>query len=143
MNSDRFIVVVNGLLINKEGKLLLGKKQEKPHVKGIGGLWHLPGGSLEGNETPEETLVREYKEETNLKVKPKEIVAISHSQGSEEDPWVVFVWYQASVISGDEKPGDDLTELKWVERDRFENYLEDKVLKHIPEKVKDNLKGLE
>ncbi|MBO7244374.1 MAG: NUDIX domain-containing protein [Alphaproteobacteria bacterium] len=48
----------------KDNKILLIKKTRGPYT----GLYDLPGGSPETNEVPEETLIREIKEETNLDV---------------------------------------------------------------------------
>lgn len=48
----------------KNGKVLVIKKSRGPYT----GLYDLPGGSPEKGETPEETLIREIKEETNLDV---------------------------------------------------------------------------
>jgi len=47
-----------------DNKLLLIKKSEGPYM----GLFDLPGGGLEFGETPEQTLVREMKEETGINV---------------------------------------------------------------------------
>lgn len=47
-----------------ENKILLIKKARGPYT----GLYDLPGGSPEENETFEETLIREIKEETNFSV---------------------------------------------------------------------------
>ena len=65
--ATRAIIVV-------EGKVLLGKK-----ARGVGeGKYALAGGKPDGGETPEQTIVREVKEETGLTFKDpilwKEIV---------------------------------------------------------------------
>lgn len=50
------------LICVKENKLLLVKRAVEPGK----GLWGLPGGFIELNETPDEGAIRELKEETNL-----------------------------------------------------------------------------
>ena len=54
-----------GLLI-KKGKLLLGlRPSEKKREREI---WEFPGGSVEAGENPEQTMVRELKEELGIEV---------------------------------------------------------------------------
>src|SRR3989344_893073 len=58
--------VVRAIILNKEGKVLLGKRTQG---KGAGG-WALVGGRPEENETPEATIVREVQEELGIKFNP-------------------------------------------------------------------------
>lgn len=56
---------VAGVVI-KDGKVLLAR-----HTYGDGkGLYIVPGGYVNYNESPQEAVIREYQEETNIKVKP-------------------------------------------------------------------------
>jgi 8-oxo-dGTP diphosphatase len=57
--------VVAAALINSEGKLLLASR---PPGKKLAGIWELPGGKLEANETPENAIVRELNEELHIEV---------------------------------------------------------------------------
>lgn len=52
-------LVVAGIFV-REGRLLLSRR---PGGGAWPGLWELPGGKVEAGETPEEALVREWKEE--------------------------------------------------------------------------------
>lgn len=52
---------VYGVLIH-EGKILLIRKARGPYL----GKWDLPGGAIEFGEEPEQTLKREFLEETGL-----------------------------------------------------------------------------
>ena len=85
----------SALIINKEGKVLLVNHKKL-------GVWLYPGGHIELHETPDETLVREVKEETGLNVKiigdkdstlsdPKADVSVLHH------PYVIL----CEKISGD------------------------------------------
>ena len=51
-------------VIVEQGKILLSHEVKV-------GQWMIPGGGMEGDETPEECCVREAAEETGLLVKPK------------------------------------------------------------------------
>ena len=71
-----FIEMATGILTYKD-RILIQKR--KP--KGIWpNLWEFPGGRLEPGETPELALVREYDEETELKIgNLKKIIIVQHS----------------------------------------------------------------
>ncbi|TAL47058.1 NUDIX hydrolase, partial [archaeon] len=55
-----------GAIIEKDGKILFTKRNHEPFK----GKWALPGGHVEQNETVEDAVVREIKEETNLYIQP-------------------------------------------------------------------------
>ena len=60
------IHVVCGIMYNKKNEILMGKrKKDDPDYPNI---WEFPGGKLEPNETLEECLHREWKEELNLEI---------------------------------------------------------------------------
>ena len=71
-----FIEMTTGILTHK-GRVLIQKR--KP--SGVWpNLWEFPGGRLEPGETPEMALVREYDEETELKIgNLKKITIVKHS----------------------------------------------------------------
>jgi 8-oxo-dGTP diphosphatase len=54
-----------GLVVLKDNKILLGKRKGS-HAEGC---WSCPGGHVEFGETPEETCIREVREEFNINVK--------------------------------------------------------------------------
>ena len=52
-----------GVLIDSNKKILLA---QRPKSRSWSGWWEFPGGKLEKNESPEEALVRELKEEVGI-----------------------------------------------------------------------------
>ena len=64
-------------ILKRDGRLLIQKR--KSH--GVwANLWEFPGGRLESGETPEMALVREYAEETELKIgRLEKITTVRHS----------------------------------------------------------------
>lgn len=52
-------------LVIFDGKFVMVQRDNKPNILNPG-KWNLPGGGIDGDETPEETLVRELQEEINL-----------------------------------------------------------------------------
>ena len=66
--------VVAAALINEKGELLL---TERPAGKPLAGIWELPGGKMELGETPEQSLIRELKEELNIEVREDDLESLS------------------------------------------------------------------
>ncbi len=60
------IDVVAAVIQNDEGKILIAQRNLQ---KAQGGLWEFPGGKIESNETKEEAIVREIKEEMDIEIK--------------------------------------------------------------------------
>ncbi|CAC9961250.1 hypothetical protein [uncultured Gammaproteobacteria bacterium] len=61
----KIIKVVVGVLRNKNQEILIAQRQK---AQFMGGFWELPGGKIEANESPEQTISRELKEELGIQV---------------------------------------------------------------------------
>ena len=59
------INVVAGIIRNEDNKILIAKRNSN---KSQGGLWEFPGGKIETNETIEEAIIREIKEELDMDI---------------------------------------------------------------------------
>ena len=69
MNGNRIIVHT---LIKIEGKYLVTKRSEKETT--FPEYWDIPGGLVEYGELPKEAVIRETKEEVNLKIMPTKVI---------------------------------------------------------------------
>ncbi len=69
--TSREIVDVAAGLIFREGRLLITQRQEDVH---LAGLWEFPGGKREPNETFEQCLERELREELGVEVMIGELI---------------------------------------------------------------------
>ena len=65
--------VAAAIIFNK-GKILVTRRA--PGEK-LAGYWEFPGGKLEGNETPQECIVRELREELGLHAAAGDVIASS------------------------------------------------------------------
>lgn len=83
------IDVVAAILKNEENKILIARKKEG---KSLAGYWEFPGGKIEKGETPEESLVRELKEEMGVKIKVGECFGENiHDYGSFKIKLIGFI----------------------------------------------------
>jgi len=62
---------VAAALVFRDGKLLITQRHAQAH---LGGLWEFPGGKREPNETFEDCLVRELREELGIEVLVGELI---------------------------------------------------------------------
>ena len=96
-------------LFHQNGKILLGKRAIEPRK----GYWDVIGGFIENNETAEESVIREAKEETNLDTKVIQYLgSYPDIYGDTLVPTLVFI-YHLEIIGGEMTAQDDVAELKW------------------------------
>ena len=97
-------------MTDEQGRLLMIKRGHEPGA----GLWSIPGGRIEPDETDAEALVREMLEETGLAVEVGPLLGSVQRPGLHGD--VIDIRdYAASVIGGTLRPGDDAADARWVE----------------------------
>ena len=82
VGKDKIILNFTCGILSQSGKILLQKRADK-------GTWGLPGGAIELGESSVEALVREFYEETGLKVTVKKLLN-------------VYTKYSDSYPNGDE-----------------------------------------
>src|SRR5579864_8978438 len=65
IRHSSFVIEVSAGLVFRDGKLLITRRHADTH---LGGLWEFPGGKREPDETFEQCLVRELREELGIEV---------------------------------------------------------------------------
>ena len=107
---------------NEEGEILLGQEPELPR-KPYPGYWGFPGGKLEPNETIEDCIIREIKEETGFEVENMGLFEVFHFQN--KDPNCtngvksVGICYKVEV-SGKFKP-TEMENMQWLSPKEIQN----------------------
>ncbi len=101
------IPAVAMIVMTERGILLVRRKFEPCQ-----GDWSLPAGFVEWGEGPEETAVREAKEETNLDIKLQGLYGVYRARG-ERNYEILLVVYRAEIAGGELQAGDDAIEARY------------------------------
>ncbi|MEM6285510.1 MAG: GNAT family N-acetyltransferase [Chloroflexota bacterium] len=96
-----------GMLIEKDSGLVLIRRGHPPHQ----GMWTLPSGFVEVDESAEEAALREAEEETGLKT---EIVSLAAVNSFPEGPPTsgIMIFYRMKPVGGALQAGDDADEVE-------------------------------
>ena len=95
---DSKIIVVSAGIISKDGKILISKRRKDAPIEP--NKWEFPGGKIEFLESPEQALIREIKEELDIKIKVEKLFdAVSHVYT--RTIHIVMIVYLAEYVSGE------------------------------------------
>src|SRR6266404_3348186 len=127
MAEQKQITIVVGLILDNKGQLLLARRHQ-PQNPEIHGKWELPGGGIDFGEEATESLKREIKEETGLKVEPvkllpKIISKVENFKGGNK-LHVIILTYICKIVGGKLELGldDEIAELKFVPPNEVKKY---------------------
>jgi len=107
--SGSVIPCVGAVVTDGQGRLLMIRRGHEPGA----GLWSIPGGRIEPDETDAEALVREMLEETGLAVEVGPLLGRVRRPGP-NGAVIDIRDYAASIIGGTLRPGDDAADARWV-----------------------------
>ena len=98
------------LVTDAAGRLLLVRRAHDPWD----GYWDIPGGFCELREHPEETAVREAREETGLEVKTTGLLGVWMDDYGGTGIVTLNLYFHARVTGGAERPEPgEVAELGW------------------------------
>jgi 8-oxo-dGTP diphosphatase len=115
----KHVEVVCAVIRNYEGKIFCCKRGPG---RALEGYWEFPGGKVEANETHEQTIVREIKEELKTTIEPLKYIGVSnHEYKDLEKPFSITMYaYECRLIEG-ELELTEHTEKKWVKVEDLKN----------------------
>ena len=119
------IEVVAGIIYNNENKFLVAQRNLK---KDQCGLWEFPGGKVEKEESYQEALKREIKEEFNADIEVMEYIGENIHHYPEKD--IKLIFYKAKLLS-EEVELLEHESCKWItknQKDDFEFAGADKIV---------------
>ncbi|WP_342360402.1 8-oxo-dGTP diphosphatase MutT [Terrarubrum flagellatum] len=114
----KLLLVVAVALIDADNRVLIA---QRPEGKNLAGLWEFPGGKLEAGERPEESLIRELKEELGIDVKEACLAPLTFASHAYPDfhllmPLFICRRWEGQVTSREGQA------LKWVRPNRLRDY---------------------
>jgi 8-oxo-dGTP diphosphatase len=116
--SVRLVLVAACALIDADGRVLIA---QRPQGKSMAGLWEFPGGKVEAGERPEQSLIRELKEELGIVVKEECLAPLTFASHLYADFHLLMPLYVCrrweGTVAAQEQQG-----LKWVRPNELKNY---------------------
>jgi 8-oxo-dGTP diphosphatase len=105
------IPCVGAVVFDESGRLLLIKRANPPAQ----GKWSLPGGRQEPDESPEDGVVREVREETGLEVHVDREVGTVQRRAPSGDTYVIRDFVCTTPKTDDVVAGDDAADARFFE----------------------------
>ena len=110
MAGTKLVLVAACALIDPDGRVLIA---ERPPGKSMAGLWEFPGGKIEAGERPEETVIRELKEELGIDVKEPCLAPFTFASHTYPDFQLLMPLYVCRRWEGIVSPREGQA-IKWV-----------------------------
>ena len=120
------IPVVMGL-VKKDNKVLVVKNNKALKH------WQLITGFINPGESAEQAIIREAKEETNLKVRINSIIGTFPYL---KDKIQLIIVFKLNYVSGKLKPQDDIVEAKWIDVKQRIRFKTNSISKYVYENFK-------
>jgi 8-oxo-dGTP diphosphatase len=114
----KVVLVAACALVDVDGRVLITRR---PEGKTLAGLWEFPGGKVEAGELPEQSLIRELREELGIDVNVACLAPLTFASHSYSDfhllmpLWICRRW--EGIVTAKENQ-----ELAWVRPQRLKEY---------------------
>ncbi|UVC08312.1 (deoxy)nucleoside triphosphate pyrophosphohydrolase [Rhizobium sp. TH2] len=106
----KIVLVAACALVDTDRRVLIA---QRPEGKPMAGLWEFPGGKVEAGETPEETLIRELKEELGIITQVPCLAPLTFASHAYDDFHLLMPLYICRRYEGIAR-GLEGQALKWV-----------------------------
>lgn len=123
-------------IIYRDGNVLMVKASRGL----IPGSWDLPGGFITYSESPEQSLVREVKEETGLDIEVKELFHVATGIGEKSGHYFMVFLYLCDIVGGEIKPEpSEIEAVEWLPLNQAMQETKKLVFREALEKFKKTL----
>lgn len=110
------IIEVAAGLVFRDGKLLIAQRHKNSH---LGGLWEFPGGKKHTDESLEECLVRELREELGIEIEVGKIIeTITHDYPEKS---VRLNFFKSRWLKNEPR-ALDCADFRWITRNELVDY---------------------
>jgi len=109
--------VVVALIQNKKEEYLLIRLGNYKDFGKYQNAWCPPAGHLKENETQEDGLLRELREELNVTIKPIELI----TEWMQDEPGEIAYWWKCKIESGKVKNNYEIAEHKYFSKEEIKN----------------------
>ena len=116
--AHKRVLVAACALVDADGRVLLA---QRPEGKPMAGLWEFPGGKVEPGERPEDTLIRELREELGVDTVSACLAPLSFASHSYDTFHLLMPLYVCRRWQGTPS-GRENQALKWVRPTRLRDY---------------------
>lgn len=108
--GPQILLVAAVALVDADGRVLLAQRPEGKH---LAGLWEFPGGKVHPGETPEAALIRELREELDIKTDASCLAPFTFASYPYPDFHLLMPLYVCRVWQGIVRPMEG-QRLAWV-----------------------------
>jgi 8-oxo-dGTP diphosphatase len=112
------LLVAACALVDADGRVLI---TQRPQGKPMAGLWEFPGGKVEPGETPEETVIRELREEIGVETKVACLAPLTFASHTYEEFHLLMPLFVCRRFEGMPQP-KEVQAVKWVRPNRLRDY---------------------
>ena len=116
--SVKLVLVAACALIDADGRVLIA---QRPVGKVMAGLWEFPGGKVEAGERPEQSLIRELREELGIVVKEDCLAPLTFASHAYPDFHLLMPLYVCRRWEGIVEAREQQA-LKWVRPNDLRNF---------------------
>jgi len=116
--SAKVVLVAACALVDADGRVLLA---QRPEGKTMAGLWEFPGGKVEQGERPEQSLIRELKEELGIVVSEACLAPLTFASHAYADFHLLMPLYVCRRWEGTVTALEG-QKLAWVKPNRLRDY---------------------
>ena len=112
------VLVAACALVDPDARVLIA---QRPTGKSMAGLWEFPGGKIEAGERPEQTLVRELKEELGIAVNVACLAPLTFASHTYPDFHLLMPLYVCRRWEGTVRAVEG-QKITWVRANRLRDY---------------------